>query len=81
MPAVPPLNDPHLKLWYGARKQSLQETLQGSTSTTGQGDTRNGMRIAIQGEPGSFSHEAAIKLVTDALIVPFLSRQMLSRPW
>ena len=29
------------------------------------------MRIAIQGEPGSFSHEAALKLVSDALIVPF----------
>ena len=29
------------------------------------------MKIAIQGEPGSFSHEAAIKLVNDALIVPF----------
>jgi prephenate dehydratase len=29
-----------------------------------------GMRIAIQGEPGSFSHEAAIKLVPGATIVP-----------
>jgi prephenate dehydratase len=29
------------------------------------------MRIAIQGEPGSFSHAAAIKLVEDAVIVPF----------
>jgi prephenate dehydratase len=28
------------------------------------------MKIAIQGEPGSFSHEAAIKLVADAEIVP-----------
>jgi prephenate dehydratase len=28
------------------------------------------MRIAIQGEPGSFSHEAAIKLVAGATIVP-----------
>jgi prephenate dehydratase len=28
------------------------------------------MRIAIQGEPGSFSHEAAMKLVEDAVIVP-----------
>jgi prephenate dehydratase len=28
------------------------------------------VRIAIQGEPGSFSHEAAMKLVTDATIVP-----------
>ncbi len=28
------------------------------------------MRIAIQGEPGSFSHEAALKLVPEATIVP-----------
>jgi prephenate dehydratase len=28
------------------------------------------MRIAIQGEPGSFSHEAALKLVPGATIVP-----------
>lgn len=35
------------------------------------GEHDQGMRIAIQGEPGSFSHEAAIKLVADAVIVPF----------
>ena len=29
------------------------------------------MKIAIQGEPGSFSHEAAMKLDADAVIVPF----------
>jgi len=28
------------------------------------------MNIAIQGEPGSFSHEAALKLVPGATIVP-----------
>jgi prephenate dehydratase len=28
------------------------------------------MKIAIQGEPGSFSHEAAAKMVNDAVIVP-----------
>ena len=28
------------------------------------------MKIAIQGEPGSFSHEAALKLVPGATIVP-----------
>jgi len=28
------------------------------------------MKIAIQGEPGSFSHEAALKLVPDGVIVP-----------
>lgn len=30
----------------------------------------NEMKVAIQGEPGSFSHEAAIKLIADAVIVP-----------
>jgi prephenate dehydratase len=29
------------------------------------------MRIAIQGEPGSFSHEAALKLVSEAVIAPY----------
>jgi len=29
------------------------------------------MKVAIQGEPGSFSHEAAMKLNADTLIVPF----------
>jgi prephenate dehydratase len=29
------------------------------------------MKIAIQGEAGSFSHEAALKLVNEALIAPF----------
>jgi len=29
------------------------------------------MKIGIQGEPGSFSHEAALKLVQDAVIAPF----------
>jgi prephenate dehydratase len=32
--------------------------------------TENLMKIAIQGEPGSFSHEAAMKLVPDGEIVP-----------
>ncbi len=29
------------------------------------------MKIAIQGEPGSFSHEAAMNLVENGVIVPF----------
>jgi prephenate dehydratase len=32
--------------------------------------TEKAMKIAIQGEPGSFSHEAAMKLVPDGEIVP-----------
>jgi prephenate dehydratase len=31
---------------------------------------RTGMKVAIQGEPGSFSHEAALKLLPDAVILP-----------
>ena len=34
------------------------------------GEPATGMRIAIQGEPGAFSHEAALKLVPGAEIVP-----------
>jgi prephenate dehydratase len=38
------------------------------------------MKIAIQGEPGSFSHEAALKLVPDAEIVPCaLSAEVFAR--
>jgi prephenate dehydratase len=33
-------------------------------------EERSSMKIAIQGEPGSFSHEAALKLVPDAEILP-----------
>jgi len=36
----------------------------------GTGIIAKAMKIAIQGEPGSFSHEAAIKLVPHAVIVP-----------
>jgi prephenate dehydratase len=35
------------------------------------GEQGTGMKIAIQGEPGSFSHEAAMNLAADAVIVPF----------
>ena len=60
-----------INLWYGARKHSPQVAAaappsQGSTKEKG-----TGMKIAIQGEPGSFSHEAAMKLAADAVIVPF----------
>ncbi len=63
--------DPHLDLWYGARRQSSQNPEPDPDSTSGTGEPGKGMKIAIQGEPGSFSHEAAIKLVNDALIPPF----------
>jgi prephenate dehydratase len=71
MPDIPTRNDPQLELWYGARKQSLQTTPTDPNATSSTGEPGTGMKIAIQGEPGSFSHEAAMKLVNDALIVPF----------
>jgi prephenate dehydratase len=58
-------------LWYGARKHYLQSDPTPIHSATTPGDQNTGMKIAIQGEPGSFSHEAAIKLVEDAVIAPF----------
>ncbi len=60
-----------VELWYGARKHAIQGAAFASVPTTHTGKAGEAMRIAIQGEPGSFSHEAAIKLVTNAVIVPF----------
>ena len=60
-----------IELWYGARKQSFQAAPVAAPANEQTGDSRNGMKIAIQGEPGSFSHEAAMRLVADAVIVPF----------
>lgn len=64
-----PLQKSPMTLWYGARKQSLNPSI-ASSAKDSTGATGPGMRIAIQGEPGSFSHEAAVKLVADATIVP-----------
>ena len=51
-----------------------------ATRTTGEAGT--GMKIAIQGEPGSFSHEAAMKLVPDAVDRSLLrSRPMCLPRW
>ena len=60
-----------LDLWYGARKQSFQAAPMAFPSRTPTGESGTGMKIAIQGEPGSFSHEAAMNLAADAVIVPF----------
>ena len=57
-------------LWYGARKQSAQLPLSSVATETIAGETGTGMKIAIQGEPGSFSHEATLALVPGAVIVP-----------
>ena len=59
-----------IELWYGARKQVSQASISTSTLASTTKDPGTGMKIAIQGEPGSFSHEATIKLVADAVIVP-----------
>jgi prephenate dehydratase len=68
---APGKNDAALKLWYGASKQSAQPIPVSKSPIRTTGEQAEGMRIAIQGEPGSFSHEAALKLVTNAAIVPF----------
>jgi prephenate dehydratase len=56
-----------VELWYGARKQSIQ-----TSPATGceESEAPTGMKIAIQGEPGSFSHEATLAMLPDAVIVP-----------
>jgi prephenate dehydratase len=56
--------------WYGAGKHPVPEAPLSPAPDARSGEAGNGMKIAIQGEPGSFSHEAAIKLVPDAVIVP-----------
>ncbi len=59
-------NEDALKLWYGASERAPKpRPIQNA------GVSPDGMKIAIQGEAGSFSHEAAMKLVADAAIVPF----------
>lgn len=66
-----PANLP-ISLWYGAKKRSANDvstTVPAPNELTG--EQNSGMRIAIQGEPGSFSHEAAMNLVENAVIVPF----------
>src|SRR5947209_11128686 len=62
-------NDSLLKQWPGARKSPPSPAPQRPLSPTGEPGAA--MKIAIQGEPGSFSHEAALKLVHDAVIAPF----------
>jgi len=46
--------------WYAVRRPAASAVV---------GDPQ-GLRVAIQGEPGSFSHEAALKLVPGAAVVP-----------
>ena len=57
---------PAVQRWYAVRQKAKQRASSGAAS----GEDRADMRVAIQGELGSFSHEAALKLVKDARIVP-----------
>ncbi|MFZ0744590.1 MAG: prephenate dehydratase [Terracidiphilus sp.] len=60
-----------VKLWYGARGRASQDDSKVYAANMETGRLGTGMKVAIQGEPGSFSHEAAMKLDAEALIVPF----------
>lgn len=55
-------NETPIEQWYRVRQQREPQTL--PTANT------NGPTVAIQGELGSFSHEAALKLVPQASIAP-----------
>jgi len=59
-----------VELWYGARKHSIEGPGSAASPSGQAAEQGTGMKIAIQGEPGSFSHEAAKNFVADAVIVP-----------
>ncbi len=59
-----------LNLWYGAKRKSREPDSATTDLDSISRSPGRGMRIAIQGEPGSFSHEAALKLESDAEIAP-----------
>lgn len=54
---------PAVQRWYATRTPR-------AVAIANQVRTGTGTRVAIQGEPGSFSHEAALKLVPEAEIAP-----------
>jgi prephenate dehydratase len=59
-----------VNLWYGARKHSAKLQDAQHITRKQESDADSGMKIAIQGEPGSFSHEATLAMLPDATIVP-----------
>ncbi len=68
MPESKSTRDLQRSLWYGAGRRSGTPTLIVPQNQQEAGG--NTMKIAIQGEPGSFSHEAAAKLEPSAAILP-----------
>lgn len=60
-----------IELWYGASKHSIHQASPNAEPNLQFGEQGTGMKVAIQGEPGSFSHEAALSLVADPVVVPF----------
>jgi prephenate dehydratase len=71
MPSGAFMGESSFDLWYGAIKHSTSEASMATAPHAPTGEQGSGMKIAIQGEAGSFSHEAAVKLVADAVIAPF----------
>ncbi len=63
-------NKAAVELWYGARKPSAHSPLATRAAASEEREDGTGMKIAIQGEPGSFSHEATLAMLPDAIIVP-----------
>jgi prephenate dehydratase len=59
-----------MELWYGARKEFAGSPIAMQTTGIRERESDAGMKIAIQGEPGSFSHEATLAMMPDAAIVP-----------
>lgn len=59
-----------IERWYGARKRFSQSPVATGFAETSASGIASGIKIAIQGEPGSFSYEATIQLIPDATIVP-----------
>ena len=57
-------------LWYGARKHSAPAPNAIRTTDSEKREVGTGMKIAIQGESGSFSHEATLAMLPDAVIAP-----------
>jgi prephenate dehydratase len=59
-----------IELWFRARKYSTQQAPVATAPNASAVESGTGIKIAIQGEPGSFSHQAALNLVPGAAVVP-----------